>query len=83
MQKRLAAQEKQLRLAQMTEIRNVKAVIMKDAANYVRESIEKLLKVVSINHRQLANQFTQFRTKALNTMNKMDNYYIYLLEAEL
>ena len=56
---------------------------MKDAANYVRESIEKLLKVVSINHRQLANQFTQFRTKALNTMNKMDNYYIYLLEAEL
>ena len=56
---------------------------MQDAANYVRESIDKLLKVVSEDHRFLAAQFTHFRSKALNTMNRMDNYYGLLLEAEL
>ena len=56
---------------------------MQDASNYVKESMDKLLKVVSKDHRTLAIQFAHYRTKSLNIMDKMDNYYSHLVDAEL
>ena len=64
-------------------MRNLKAILLQDASNYVRESMDKLLKVVSKDHRTLAIQFTHFKTKSLNIMDRMDNYYSLLMEAEL
>ena len=45
--------------------------------------MDNLLKIVSKDHRFLAIQFTHFKTKALDVMDRMDNYYSLLLEAEL
>ena len=43
----MKAQEKLLKLAHKTEIKNVKVLAIKDASNYVRESMDKLIKVMS------------------------------------
>ena len=53
-QTKLRTQEKLLRLAHRTEIKNVKALVSQDASNYVRESMEKLVRIMSKDHRQLA-----------------------------
>ena len=82
-QRRLRTQEKLLRLAHKTELKNIKSLMMQDASNYVRESMEKLIKVMSRDHRQLASQFSHFRNRALDVMDTMDGYYRLLLEAEL
>ena len=43
----MKAQEKILKMAHMTEIRNVKVLAIKDASNFVRDSMDKLIKVLS------------------------------------
>ena len=53
-QSKLRTQEKLLRLAHRTEIKNMKALVSQDASNYVRESMEKLVKIMSRDHRQIA-----------------------------
>ena len=50
-QRRLKTQEKLLNLAHRTEIKNTKALAIQDASIYVRESMDKLIKVMSREHR--------------------------------
>ena len=56
-QKLLKSQEKALNLAKKTEMKNVTNLAMQDASNYVKESMDKLIKVLSKEHRFMAMQF--------------------------
>ena len=55
--KLLKSQEKALNLAKKTEMKNVTNLAMQDASNYVKESMDKLIKVLSKEHRYMAMQF--------------------------
>ena len=52
--KLLKSQEKALNLAKKTEMKNVTNLAMQDASNYVKESMDKLIKVLSKEHRFMA-----------------------------
>ena len=82
-QKLLKNQEKALNLAKKTEMKNVANLAMQDASNYVKESMDKLIKVLSKEHRFMAMQFIQFRGHTFLAMDKMEGYYNKLLDAEL
>ena len=47
MEKNMKAQERILKAAHKTEIRNVKNLAMQDASDYVRDSTDKLIKALS------------------------------------
>ena len=56
---------------------------MEDATSFIKESLDKLLKTMSKEHRHNAIQFSQYVSNTLGTMDRMDCYYRFLLDAEL
>ena len=82
-QKKVQEQEVTLLRAHKTDLKNQRALVMKDASNFIRERTDQLLKSMSKEHRHNAAMFKTYRDNTSAIMDRMDCYYKFLIDSEL
>ena len=83
MDKRIASMQRKMDRAQLVEIRNVKAVAIKEAIDFVKASNEKLMKMFTHEQHRLVYQFLEFKKRSSKGYDEIEELKNRVKEIEL
>ena len=72
-----------MRQAHRIELKNVKNTAINESINFVKQSSQRVTKLLSSNHKNIARQFLEFKQATYEKMDKMDSYHKDMVQAEL